>query len=85
MLKLKYSNKMDNKQNSSVPTAFGLLGIEHKIGEVFEDEGKNLQCVESFGCNGCYYNDLYSSYCKGECSVSRRKDRTSVIFKEIKK
>ena len=62
MLKLKYLNKMDNKQNGSVPTTLGLLGTEHKIGEIFEDEGKNLQCVESFGCKGCYYNDLYSSY-----------------------
>ena len=27
MLKLKYLNKMDNKQNGSVPTTLGLLGI----------------------------------------------------------
>src|SRR5574344_373314 len=56
--------------------------IEHKIGEVFEDKGKRLQCVECLDCNGCYFTDL--PYCIGGCSPSHRKDRKSIIFKEIK-
>lgn len=76
---------MDNKQNSSVPTAFGLLGIEHKIGEIVKFGDKKYKSIEvdNSYCDEC---DLFGkNYChRLRCSIMNRHDRKSIIYKEVK-
>lgn len=62
-----------------------------KIGERFECLGVTLEVVEWRRCNGCYffewckYKNKLRPRMAGYCSFRSRKDKTSVIFKEIKK
>ena len=63
--------------------------MERRIGEIFENEGVKLQCVENDGCDGCFF---YNGSClfeadmdnngMGICSCRYRKDGKSVIFKK---
>ena len=62
------------------------IKMERKIGEVFECDGKTVKIVEGGVCTDC---DLYDNgkFCNKEqigfCSEVYRKDKKSVIFKEI--
>lgn len=55
-----------------------------EVGETFEVKLPKLKVVESRGCQGCYCEhskllcDIYS------CVDMERKDKTSIIFVEIK-
>lgn len=59
------------------------------VGEVFTDEkGVRLKVVPRSSCNGCHYDDG-TIYCHpgknvGKCSSFSRKDKTSVVFVEVK-
>lgn len=63
--------------------------MERKIGEIFEYNGEWYQCVKNDNtCTGCA---LFDKPCNdngvmfGECYYVERSDRTSVIFKKLKK
>lgn len=62
--------------------------MERKIGEVFTYKDKTYQVVKSFSCNGCIFMKDGSCYSLNEllgpCDYTKRTDKTSVIFKEIK-
>lgn len=57
--------------------------MEIAIGERFKYNGKTYVVKEDKGnCKGC---DLYFCDCSEQkCDINQRKDRTSVIFKEVK-
>lgn len=64
-----------------------------KIGERFDFEGVELEVVEEWSCQGCYF-DNHLVKCQmsrnqrihvGSCGPHFREDDTSVIFKEVKK
>lgn len=63
--------------------------MERKIGEIFTYQGKLYQVVESTKCDDCAF--MQRADCNpvnkilGNCSFITRTDKTSVIFKEIKK
>lgn len=63
--------------------------MERKIGEIFTYQGKLYQVVESTNCDNCAF--MQRADCNpvnkifGNCSFITRTDKTSVIFKEIKK
>ena len=61
--------------------------MECKIGEIFERNGEWYQCVEGNGCRRCdlHEHNLSASQCdnKSYCLASKRKDKTSVIFKKL--
>lgn len=63
--------------------------MERKIGEVFTYQGKLYQVIESTKCDN--YAFMQRANCNpvnkilGNCSCITRTDKTSVIFKEIKK
>lgn len=62
--------------------------MERKIGEVFEHNGEWLQCVECDGCTECAFQSIFCDKIKnvrGECVLSEREDRNSVIFKKLEK
>ena len=63
--------------------------MERKIGEVFTCNGKLYQVVKGFSCNGCAFIKNGNCYLVdellGPCEYTRRTDKTSVIFKEVKK
>ena len=60
--------------------------MERKIGEIFTYKGKTYKVVKAtYGCRGCAF---YKQTCVGinqieKCFTIYRKDKTSVIFKEI--
>ena len=60
--------------------------MERKVGEVFTYKGKTYQVVKAtYGCKGCAF---YKQTCVGinkieKCFTIYRKDKASVIFKEI--
>lgn len=60
--------------------------MERKIGEIFKYNDVTLKVVNSNpGCEGCYFKQRLcgeSIYITGSCSS--RKDKTPVIFKEVK-
>ena len=60
--------------------------MERKIGEIFKYNDVTLEVVKANpGCEGCYFKQRLcgeSIYITGSCSS--RKDKTSVIFKEVK-
>lgn len=61
--------------------------MERKIGEIFTYNGKTYQVVQSNSCKGCAFNNISCNCYKpaiGSCLISKRTDKTSVIFKEIK-
>ena len=62
--------------------------MERKIGEVFTCNGKLYQVVKGFSCNGCAFIKNGNCYLDdkflGPCAYTKRTDRTSIIFKEIK-
>ena len=62
--------------------------MERKIGEIFTCNGKLYQVVKGFSCNGCAFIKNGNCYLVdellGPCEYTRRSDKTSVIFKEIK-
>lgn len=64
--------------------------MERKIGEVFELDGVKLkvQRGDMYSCIGCYFNDLISCQdyilIRGYCVDDNRKDKTNVIFTEVK-
>lgn len=62
--------------------------MERKIGEVFTCNGKLYQVVKGFSCNDCAFIENGNCYLDdellGPCEYTRRSDKTSVIFKEIK-
>lgn len=61
--------------------------MERKIGEVFTYNGKTYQVIKSKLCGSCAFRDRVCSLLKsfiGNCTPSKRTDKTSVIFKEIK-
>lgn len=60
--------------------------MERKIGEIFTYKGKTYKILKAIdGCKGCtFYSQACAHITKNEhCSSSNRKDKTSVIFKEI--
>ena len=63
--------------------------MERKIGEIFEYNGEWYQCVEGNWCRRCdlHKSNLSASQCDKRyyCLASKRKDRTSVIFKKLEK
>lgn len=57
-----------------------------KIGEIFTHKGKTYKILKAIdGCKGCtFYGKACADITENEhCSSSYRKDKTSVIFKEI--
>ena len=60
--------------------------MERKIGEIFTYKGKTYKILKAtYGCRGCAF---YKQTCVGinkieKCFTIYRKDKTSVIFKEI--
>ena len=60
--------------------------MERKIGEIFTYNGKTYKILKAtYGCRGCAF---YRQTCAGinkieKCFTIYRKDKTSVIFKEI--
>ena len=60
--------------------------MERKVGEVFTYKGKTYKILKAtYGCRGCAF---YKQTCVGinkieKCFTIYRKDKTSVIFKEI--
>lgn len=63
--------------------------ITRPIGEVFTDEnGVRLKVVPGLGCDGCHYNDSAidcpADEITGLCSHWDRKDKSAVIFVEVK-
>lgn len=68
--------------------------MERPIGEIFDYNGKTLEVVksiediENWYCTDCYFRPFISCTCltaiAGHCSSGLRKDRTNVIFKEVK-
>lgn len=72
------------------------FNMERRIGEVFYDERlkKQIKCIacEPGICDPCIYHahilgeDYCSaSGCAGRCHMSQRRDKTSVVFREVKK
>ena len=62
--------------------------MERKIGEVFTYKGKTYQVVKAATCIECAFRERVCSLLKsyiGQCTPSTRSDKTSVIFKEVKK
>ena len=63
--------------------------MERKLGEIFTCNGKLYQVVKGFSCNGCSFIKNGNCYLVdellGPCDYSKRSDKTSVIFKEVKK
>ena len=63
--------------------------MERKLGEIFTCNGKLYQVVKGFSCNGCTFikngNCYLDDELLGPCEYTRRTDKTSVIFKEVKK
>lgn len=63
--------------------------MERKVGEVFTYNGKTYQVVKGFLCNYCAFikngNCYLDDELLGPCKYTRRSDKTSVIFKEVKK
>ena len=63
--------------------------MERKIGEVFTYNGKLYQVVKGFLCNDCAFmkngNCYLDNKLLGPCDYIKRTDKTSVIFKEVKK
>lgn len=60
---------------------------ERAIGEEFECRGKKYRVVKahkSGDCRGCATCSAVSSERSGVCSANLRKDKTYVIFKEVK-
>lgn len=59
--------------------------MEHKIGEIFEYNGKWYQCiVKGFNCTGCDVKDCPNIRI-GVCSSHLRNDGRQVKFKKLKK
>ena len=60
--------------------------MERKVGEIFTYKGKTYKILKAtYGCRGCAF---YKQTCVGinkieKCFTIYRKDKTSVIFKEI--
>ena len=65
--------------------------MERKIGEIFEYNGEWYQCIVGNCCTDCSFNKRKCSTVVdngdpiGDCCTDRRKDKTSVIFKKLKK
>lgn len=70
--------------------------MERRIGEVFYDEllKKQIKCIacEPGICEPCIYSAhllgedyCTASGCAGRCDMSQRTDKTSVVFREVKK
>lgn len=60
--------------------------MERKIGEIFIHKGKTYKILKAIdGCKGCtFYGQACADITENEhCSSSNRKDKTSIIFKEI--
>lgn len=62
---------------------------EYKIGETFDYNGIKLIVTtdSNSNCNGCYFDENRKCVIDdsiGECLKSFRKDKTDIIFKEIK-
>lgn len=61
--------------------------MERKIGDIFTYNGKTYQVLKAtYGCEGCYFFDQLRPCISRikNCFASYRKDKTSIIFKEIK-
>ena len=59
--------------------------MERKIGEVFEEDGVKVQCIEDESkrsCLDCFFEHL--ECWNIPCSDKQRMDKRSVIFKELK-
>ena len=65
--------------------------MERKIGKIFEYNGEWYQCIVGNCCTDCSFNKRKCSTVVdngdpiGDCCTDRRKDKTSVIFKKLKK
>ena len=62
--------------------------MERKLGEVFTYNGKTYQVVQSIVCPHCAFRGKLCGFIEpfaGNCMTSNRSDKTSVIFKEVKK
>ena len=62
--------------------------MERKIGEIFECNGEWYQCSERGGRSECGFENILCEKIKsvrGECLMSKRKDRKSAIFKKLEK
>lgn len=65
--------------------------MEHKIGETFcLEDGTKLEIVNyAYNCQDCYFFNNKDSHCNRpknveSCHFSKRKDKESIIFKQIK-
>ena len=58
---------------------------EYKVGEKFPmsifGHEVMLEVVPNNGCDGCFFD--CDKLCQLNCSITRREDKTSVIFKEV--
>ena len=61
--------------------------MEHKIGEIFEHNGKWYQCVTNTTDDSCnnYFFQKSCSDITGDCSSIVRSDGKSVAFKKLEK
>ena len=60
--------------------------IEPIVNEIFTLNGVTLKCVEEPTCDNCYF--AFSPFCGSSkeipfCTMSKRKDHTSVIFVKV--
>ena len=58
--------------------------MERQIGEKFIDNGVELEVVEGYNCLDCDIKECINNN-SGLCFSITRKDRKSVIFKQVKK
>ena len=62
--------------------------MERKIGEMFEFNGRKIITSKGVGCGNCCFEPIIGGFCcketSGFCSRFFRKDKTDVIFKEVK-
>ena len=67
---------------------------EFKVGEIFQFGDIKLKVEkskESFQCQGCFFHESKDVYCidqfvldaTGDCSLSKRKDKTPVKFVKV--
>ena len=62
--------------------------MEREIGEIFEHNGEWYQCVKGDCCRNCDFYDKFKDdicFAINNCSLSHRSDKTSVIFKKLKR
>ena len=57
---------------------------EYKIGEIIKTKDKYFECIEGDDCESCIFENSKDICNALTCGEDFRKDKTSVIFKEVK-